>query len=126
MIFEQREKSERGLLRRWLVLTPDTAGVLRGQKPLDGRTHLFWHVGGQDDERPARGIVGGDVPFVGPEGAVVASAEHVPKNLVPHTSAVLCRYRVQRFKDVQIDADGRVAFVFQHREMPISFVSEQA
>jgi len=54
-----------------------------------------------------------DVPFGGPESVVVAGAEHVPKNLVPHASAVLCRDRDQRFQNVQIDADGWVALVFQ-------------
>jgi hypothetical protein len=57
---------------------------------------------------------------------VVASAQHVPKDLVPHAGAGPRRDRVQRFQDVQVDADGRIAFVFQHREMPLALVSEQA
>src|SRR5215212_7919783 len=74
MVLEQREKGKRSLLRRRRVLPPSAAGVLRGKKPVHRRSHFFWHVGGQDHERPARGIVGGDVPFVGPKGAVVAIA----------------------------------------------------
>ncbi|MGI8520514.1 MAG: hypothetical protein ACR2MC_07935 [Actinomycetota bacterium] len=66
------------------------------------------------------------MPFVGPEGAVVASAEHVPEDLVPHARAVPRRDRIERFEDVQVDAYGRVAFVFQHREVPLALVGEQA